>query len=57
MKFWLQNVNIQSKNAKIFNPSVPKDGGESVNGEVIAGGDSFGCKWAASELPAGVVLR
>ena len=34
-----------------------KMGGDSVNGEIIAGGDSFGCKWAASEPPAGVVLR
>ena len=26
---------------KIFNPSVPKERGGSVNGEVIAGGDEF----------------
>ena len=26
---------------KIFNPSVPKERGDSVNGEVIAGGDEF----------------
>ena len=27
---------------KIFNPSVPKEWGGSVNGEAIAGGDIFG---------------
>ena len=29
------------KKQKIFNPSVPKDWGGSVNGEVIASGDEF----------------
>ena len=38
---------------KIFNPSVPKDWGGSVNEEVIAGGDSFGCKWAAQNSKLG----
>ena len=38
----LQISKIWTKNRKIFNPSVPKEWGGSVNGDAIAGGDIFG---------------